>query len=104
MQAAHNYWKLQACIEEVKALRHSPAGIPILDCVLMHTSEAVEADNKRLVQARIQAVVLGDVARQLQQYGVGLQAVFSGFMSTPINQRNRRMSSVIFHIQTFTML
>lgn len=100
-----NHWKLQAGIEAVAALRYSPAGTPILDCILMHTSEVVEADSLRQVQARIQAVALGDVAYQLQQHGLGLQAIFSGFMSTSAKSRAaKRPPTVAFHIQSFTVL
>lgn len=102
-QATPNYWKLQACIEEVTAVRHSPAGIAILDCVLTHTSEVIEAKSPRVVQARIKAVALGEVAHQLQQHGLGLQAVFNGFISTPSYTRSTRTSTVTFHIQSFAI-
>ncbi len=95
----NNYWKLQACIEEIAALRYSPSGTPILDCVLTHTSEVVEAGSLRKAQARIKAVALGEIAYKLQQLGVGFKAVFSGFMTTSARSRSANSSAVSFHIQ-----
>ena len=69
-------------------MRYSPAGVPVLDCVLTHTSQALEAGAMRQVSANIKAVALGAVAQQLDQQTLGQTAVFEGFIASPASRRS----------------
>ena len=97
---------LTAAIAQRNLMRYSPAGVPVLDCVLTHTSQALEAGAMRQVSANIKAVALGAVAQQLDQQTLGQTAVFEGFIASPASRRStvagNLSSSVVLHIQSFS--
>ena len=51
---------------ERKALRYTPAGVPVVECVIGHQSEQIEAGSPRRVECEIPAIALGDTARWIQ--------------------------------------
>ena len=52
-------------LTELKALRHTPAGVPVVEFRLRHESERVEAGARRKVNAEIDAVAFEAQARLL---------------------------------------
>ena len=74
-------------------MRYTPAGLPALDLVLKHESEASEDGQARKVSLEIRAVAIGDVTRQVGQLAVGAQAQFAGFLAASRNGRG-----IVFHI------
>jgi len=91
-----NHVELTACIAEAKALRYTPAGIPMLDLVLEHESVLEHAGQTRQVKAVVKANALGAMAERLQQQPLGSRWRFAGFLATP-----RMGKNVVFHIQEF---
>jgi len=91
-----NITELTACIAEQSALRYTPAGLPALDLVLEHTSEAHEAGQARKIQLKLRALAFGSSAETLVKQAVGSVWTFKGFLATP-----RRGKSVVLHIQEF---
>ncbi len=83
-------------------MRYSPAGVPVLDCVLTHTSQVLEAGAVRNVAVQVKAVAVGVVAEQVQQQPLGLQAVFEGFIASTASNRKANSNRLLFHIQSFT--
>jgi len=74
-------------------VRYTPAGLPALDLVLKHESEASEDGQARKVSLEIRAVAIGDVTRQVGQLAVGAQAQFAGFLAASRNGRG-----IVFHV------
>lgn len=96
-----NCLQLFAALQEVQALRYTPAGIAVRNCTLVHESEQVQAGRVRKVNLHIRAVALDQLALQLEGWQTGQQAVFSGFLSTPHwgNRPTSDSTSVVFHLQ-----
>jgi primosomal replication protein N len=94
-----NHVELTAGIEEQKAIRYTPAGLPVIDLILVHSSSIQEAGTLRQVNATVKAVAIGSVAEQIQTQPIGSVWKFSGFLATPKNGKN-----VILHIQEFKTL
>ena len=94
-----NHVELTAGIAEQNAIRYTPAGLPVIDLVLEHSSSIQEAGTLRQVKATVKAVAIGSVAERIQTQPVGSVWKFSGFLATPKNGKN-----VILHIQEFKTL
>ena len=91
-----NRVELSARIAEAKALRYTPAGLPALDLMLDHESEASEAGQVRQVKVEVKAVAFGSQAETLSRQPIGSQWIFCGFLATPRNGKHPRL-----HIQSF---
>jgi primosomal replication protein N len=87
---------LSARIAEAKALRYTPAGLPALDLLLEHESEADEAGHKRQVKLAIKAVAFGTDAETLVRQTVGSGFRFTGFLAAA-----RGGKHPVLHIQSF---
>ena len=87
---------LSARIAEAKALRYTPAGLPALDLLLAHESEALEAGSKRQVKAEIRAVAFGTDAETLAKQEIGSAWRFTGFLAAFRNGKHP-----VLHIQSF---
>ncbi len=87
-------------MEERDVLRHSPGGIPVLDCRLRHQSEQMEAGVMRQVECDIAALAAGDIAIRLEQLGLGQMQRFAGFLA----RKSRHSKSLVFHIIDFSSL
>jgi len=96
---AVNQFHLLAQVQDISALRYTPAGLPVQDFVLQHESTVEEAGRPRKVSMEISSVMVGEPARRLQSLGVGRQARFSGFLAA---QRNGR--GIVFHVTEVQVL
>ncbi len=95
-----NQLELQACLIERQAMRHTPAGIPVVEACLQHESQQIEAGSVRKVNVEISAIALGDVAKWLQAAPVGVLVQVKGFLAA--KSRNSKMP--ILHIQQIEFL
>jgi primosomal replication protein N len=84
---------LQAQVLGRTAVRYTPAGLPALDLVLRHQSEASEDGHPRKVSLEVKAVAIGEITRQVGQLAVGTEAQFAGFLSQARNGRG-----IVFHV------
>ena len=89
-----NHVVLTACIDELQALRYTPAGLPALDLRLVHESSQLEAGSARKVSAAVKAVAFGALAERLARQAPGSSWKFQGFLATPRNSK-----TVVLHIQ-----
>ena len=92
-----NQFQCDAVLSEKDALRYTPAGIPILNVKLAHSSQQVEAGLQRMVEFEMSAVAVGEVSKTLSQMELGETLRFTGFMA----RRNRNSKSLVFHITDF---
>jgi len=93
---AVNSLVITASITEAQALRFTPAGVPALNLVLDHASEADEAGGKRQVSTHLKAMAFGSVAERLARQAIGSHWKFEGFLANA-----SRSKSLVLHVQDF---
>jgi primosomal replication protein N len=87
-----------ALIAERDGLRYTPAGMPIVNAVLQHRSQQVEAGIARLTDFEVAAIAAGEIANRFGQAPLGGLYQFSGFL----NKKTRNSKSLVFHIIDFS--
>jgi primosomal replication protein N len=92
-----NRFTLDATLARRDALRHTPAGIPAVECALDHRSLQHEAGGERRVECEMHAVAFGDVALALARCAVGSALRCDGFIA----RRYRTGTSVTLHVTRF---
>jgi len=93
---AVNLLVITASITEAQALRFTPAGVPALNLILDHVSEADEAGGKRQVATSLKAMAFGSVAERLARQAIGSHWKFEGFLANA-----SRSKSLVLHVQDF---
>jgi primosomal replication protein N len=92
-----NQLQFVALICERDVLRYTPAGVPIVSAILMHSSQQVEAGVPRLVEFEIAALAAGEISGRFSQAELGAAHQFTGFLA----KKNRSSKSLVFHIIDF---
>jgi primosomal replication protein N len=95
-----NQFQLTASVIERDVLRYTPAGIPVVNAVLLHESEQMEAGIKRLVGFEVTALAVGNIAERFDQLALGSVIQVTGFMA----RKNRNSKSLVYHINQFDMV
>ncbi len=95
-EVAENRVELTGILLERKALRFTPAGIPVAECVIRHQSEQYEAAIPRRVECEIQAIGLGPTAHWLQAATLGVMLRLSGFLA----MKNQNSKQLRLHVTT----
>ncbi|MGH6630153.1 MAG: primosomal replication protein N [Burkholderiales bacterium] len=91
---AVNRLEISGVIVELQALRHTPAGVPVVEFRLKHASERAEAGAKRQVHAEIDAVAFEAQARLLAASALGRPLKAEGFLCA----KNRRSRKPVLHV------
>ena len=81
-------------IAQLKALRYTPAGVPVVEFRLKHESERAEAGAPRKVSAEIDAIAFEAQARLLATSALGRPLKASGFLCA----KSRRSSKPVLHV------
>ena len=89
-----NRLTLDATLTQRGPLRFTPAGIPAIDCMLMHQSMQAEAGGQRRVECEVNAVAFGEVARKLAGAPLGGALHCEGFLA----RRYRTGVTLALHI------
>lgn len=89
-----NALALSGEITEIEALRHTPAGLPVVNFRLKHASWQIEAGHRRQVDCEVDAVALGETAVAVSRMTPGACIGVEGF----INRRSRRSAQLILHV------
>ena len=84
---------LAGTLAQVEPLRHTPAGLPLLQFKLAHKSVQTEAGFKRQVECEVSCVVLGEAATRLARTGPGTAITVTGFL----NRKNRMSAQLVLH-------
>ena len=66
---------------ELDALRHTPAGIPVVNFRLSHASEQTEAGHAREVQCEVSGMAFEREARLIAAGQLGAQVKVTGFLA-----------------------
>ena len=77
----------------IEPLRHTPAGIPLLNFKILHRSRQLEAGYKRQVECEMSGVAMADVAVAMTRLKPGKMIKVSGFL----NRKNRMSTQLILH-------
>jgi len=89
---------LSGTVTAIDALRHTPAGLPLLSFVIHHVSENIEAGLKRKVECEVNALVIGDLAKSNIQIGSQIKA--AGFIA----KRSVKSTQLVMHIQKLELI
>ena len=92
-----NQLELVATIAERDVLRYTPAGVPIVSAILMHSGQQDEAGVARLVEFEIPAFAAGEISGRFGSAELGASYRFSGFLA----KKNRNSKALVFHIIDF---
>lgn len=95
-----NELRLDAVLAELQPLRRTPAGVPVLNCVLAHESEQIEAGRPRDVSVELQAVAVGELAGMLAAAAPGMRIRATGFMAA----KSLRSRAPVMHLNKIEFL
>ncbi|HEX8602293.1 MAG TPA: primosomal replication protein N [Pseudoduganella sp.] len=92
-----NQLQFVGLVTEREVIRFTPAGMPIVNAVLQHSSQQMEAGIARLTEFEISAVAAGEISGRFSQAPLGGVYEFTGFLA----KRSRNSKSLVFHIIDF---
>ena len=95
-----NRFTLDATLVSCEGLRHTPAGIPAIECTLDHRSSQDEAGGRRRVECEMHAIAFGEVSLALSQCAIGSLLRCEGFVA----RRYRTGTSVALHVTRFEQI
>ena len=78
----------------MKALRYTPAGVPVVEFRLKHESEREEAGTKRKVKAELDAIAFEAQARLLAASAMGRPVRAEGFLSA----KSKHSAKPVLHV------
>lgn len=89
-----NELRLSAEIVERAALRHTPAGVPVIEFRLSHASEQIEGGVARQVTFEAPAIAIGDASRFVMAAPMATPLRFRGFLA----KRSINAKTLVFHV------
>ena len=84
---------LAGTLAQVEPLRHTPAGVALLQFRLAHKSMQIEAGFKRQVECEMSCVALGEMASDLAKSAAGTGITVTGFL----NRKHRMSAQLVLH-------
>jgi primosomal replication protein N len=84
---------LTGVLAGLEPLRHTPAGIPLLQFRVAHKSVQVEAGYRRQVDCEVNCVAMGPAATALARSRAGAGVRVTGFL----NRKNRMSAQLVLH-------
>ncbi|CAH0444650.1 primosomal replication protein N [Ralstonia syzygii] len=93
-QNAINRLQLVATLAGREVMRYTPAGVPIVNCLLSYSGQAMEAQAARQVEFSIEALGAGKMASVLDRIAPGTLVECVGFLA----RKHRSSKALVFHI------
>ena len=81
-------------------MRYTPAGVPVSEGWLQHSSSQIEGGAERLVEIGIAVLALGESARWLQAAPLGGTVKVTGFLAS----KSRLSKMPVLHVNTLEFL
>lgn len=81
-------------------MRRTPAGIPVVSCVLAHESRQNEAGIDRDVKLELPAMAIGGLAQTLSVAAPGAKVSVTGFMAA----KSARSRTPVLHLITIEFM
>lgn len=79
-------------------LRYTPAGMPIVNALLQHSSQQMEAGIARLTEFEVAALAAGEISGRFSEAPLGGLYQFTGFLT----RKSRNSKTLVFHIIDFS--
>ena len=95
-----NRLELTGQVIELEALRHTPAGVPVLNFKLEHRSRQEEAGHPREVELDLAAKAVGDLARLLAGVKLGGRIRVAGFLAA----KSAKYRQPVLHVTAIEFL
>ena len=92
-----NEVRLNAQVIGREALRHTPAGVPILAFIVKHESTQIEGGVSRQVGFEVDAMAVGEVAQRMDTVEAGRRVRLQGFLAS----RSRLSARIVLHVNQF---
>ncbi len=89
-----NRVELEGTLAELGALRHTPAGVAVIEFRIAHQSERPEAGARRRVHAEVPALAFDATARLIAKQAPGTRLKADGFLCA----RSRRSRVPVLHV------
>lgn len=86
--------RLSAEIVERDTLRHTPAGVPVVEFRLKHRSDIVEAGHARSIEFEMRAIAVGEPSRWIAAAPLSAALTFEGFLA----KRSLNSKTLVFHV------
>ena len=97
---SRNAVRLNAVLTTVEPLRHTPAGLPVVDFILQHQSKQMEAGHQRQVEFGITAKAVGDIAVKIAGIRQGSTVEAKGFL----DRKNRMSRQMVLHVTDIELI
>jgi primosomal replication protein N len=85
-------------ITAIEALRHTPAGLPLVNFKLTHRSVQLEAGIQRQTELEASAVAIGDVASAVAKFHIGGSVTVQGFLAAKRRMGAQLGTQIVLHI------
>lgn len=95
-----NALRIEGRLIELAPMRYTPAGVPLINCILGHASRQIENGLERDVECELPAVAIGDMAKQLAIAACGWKLEATGFLAA----RSKRSKAPVLHITNIKFL
>lgn len=95
-----NQLHLTGWVLEAQPLRHTPAGIAMLDMLVAHRSQVEQAGQLRTIDMTLRTIASGDIALLMADVAMGEQLELQGFLAAS----RKGSSSLVFHVRHFRRL
>ncbi len=97
---SRNTVRLSATLATVETLRHTPAGLPVVEFTLAHASQQTEAGQERQIEFEMPAKATGELANRIAQMSQGSRVEVQGFL----NRKHRMSRQVVLHVTNMEMI
>jgi len=97
---SRNAVRLHAALATVEPLRHTPAGLPVVDFNLRHQSQQTEAGQQRQVEFEMTAKATGELAVRIAGIRQGSTVEVQGFL----NRKHRMSRQVVLHVTNIELI
>jgi primosomal replication protein N len=81
-------------------LRHTPAGLPVVNFTLAHESEQSEGGQKRQLAFEVAAKATGELATRIAATRQGSGVDVQGFL----NRRHRMSRQIVLHVTNMELI
>jgi primosomal replication protein N len=89
-------------ITTIEPLRHTPAGLPLINFKLMHRSVQIEAGIERQTELEVGVVAIGEAASAASQFNGGDKVTVQGFLAARRRMGAQLGTQLVLHITHIT--
>ena len=89
-------------ITAIEPLRHTPAGLPLVNFRFTHRSVQAEAGIKRQTAFEVGAVAIGDIASTVSKFHSGDKVTVQGFLTAKSRMGAQLGTQLVLHISHIT--